>query len=413
MRFTRISPAIPGLKLAPSGMLSGVVSQTGHYTADVTAVSTVGGTTTFTVFLDVVEPFDMVGFDQDPVVLAPMAIHEPTGITLPGIPPHAVVTLEPDDALPAGLTLSAAGRLTGRPDVVGDATVGVRVAQADGTLRRFWLELRVVNPAKLVSATADGTPSDAETLDGIAIDDTRAAFVSAATNLGVENPDGNDAVYVKDVSSGALAHWVPPADEYVCGLQTDPAKTTLYVATTWWEEFTNEKRRPGQPRAHDHPAAPLAAAPGTDGAALTASQLTTFAGGCNDNGASLAPSAAAGAVVISGNRLDLPGQPYGTADPPERLYRAQADGTFTLVPLPSSDGLPWFPIAIADVRSDGAVLVEHRRAVNTGEPGPQGRETGYFLLTGARTWRRVDVDAAGAAIRMFTPISTPAASSSA
>jgi cutinase len=402
VRFTSISPAIPGLKLSPTGMLSGVVPQIGLYNADVTAETAVGGATTFTIFLDVVEPFDMVDYDQAAVTLPPLVIHQPTGILIPSIPARAVVTLEPDDALPAGLALSPTGRLSGRPDVAGDTTVGVRVAQADGTLRRFQLELSVINPAKLVSSTADGTPSDSATYQGLLIDHTRAAFVSAASNLGVDNPDNNGVLYVKDVDSGALAHWVPPTDEYVCGLETDPAKTTLYVSTTWWEDFTNQN---GDPDSREHTTIrqiSLAGTPGSDGAGLVAAPATTYLGSCN-NGAALAPAALGGPTVISGNRLDLPGQPYGTADPPDRVYRRQPDGSFTRLPLPESDALPWFPKAIADIRSDGAILVKHQRTINTSEPGPQDTETGYFLLTSAGAWRRVDVDAAGEAIPILSP----------
>ncbi len=400
VRFTGISPEIPGLSLAANGRLSGVVSATGHYQADVSTFSTEGGSSTFKVILDVVEPFDMVDFDPDPVVLAPMPIHEPTGVALPGIAPRSVVTLEPEDTMPAGLTLSGAGKLQGRPDQVGDFEVGVRVAKPDGTLRRFVLSMQVVNPAKLVSAAPDGTPSDASISAAIMLDDSRAAFVSAADNLGVENPDGSDVVYLKDIDSGALAHWSPPPDEFVCAIETDPAKANLYIATSWWEDFVNDDGNPDSRERTTIRKLPLAGLPGSGGQ-LTPSTLTSYAGSC-ENGAAIAAETARGPVVISANRLDLTGQPLGAGETPERLYVLGGTG-YHVVANPPSDGLPWSLKSIVDVRSDGALLVEEQRIVNSGEPGPPASETGYFVLGATGAMRRVDLDAAGQQVKMLSP----------
>ena len=398
VKFTGISPAIPGLTLTSDGHLKGSVPSTGFYSSEVAATTTAGGTTRFTIFLDVLEPFEMVDYEPEPVVLPPLVLHQPTGILLPGIQARSVVTVE--DPLPTGLQLSSAGKLQGKPDLVGGFSIGVRVANPDGTLRRFRLELQVVNPAKLVSAGQDGTPSDSSPWDGILLDDSHAAFVSAASNLGVDNPGGNGIVYMKDVDSGALAHWVPPAGEHVCALETDAAKTTLYIVTAWWREFTNQN---GDPDAEDNTTIrqiPLAGQMGQTGA-LSPSVLASFPGTCN-SGAAVAPATAAGPAVISYHRLEQPGQPMGPGDMPQRLYTLGSDG-FAPVGLPKSDGLAWIPLAIVDVRADGAILVRHERIVNTGEPGPPGSETGYFMLNASGSWRRIDLDASSHQIMMNNP----------
>jgi len=400
VRFTAISPAIPGLKLTSDGHLSGVVPSIGFYQAEVTAVAGEGGTSKFTVFLNVVEPFNMVDFDPDPVVLAPMPVHEPTGVTVPGIPPRSVVTLEPTDTMPAGLTLSSAAKIQGRPDIVGDFSVGVRVAKTDGTLRRFRLSGQVVNPAKLVTATADGTPSDSSVSEGVVLDDSHVAFASAASNLGVENPNGDGIAYVKNVDTGALGHWAPPPNEFLCALQTDAAKANLYIATTWWRDFTNDNGDPDSEEYATIRRLPVAGQPDSTGQ-LAPSTVTSFAGSCNA-GASIAAATALGTAVISANRLDLPGQPLGAGDSPARLYTLGVNG-FTVVANPRSDGLAWSPVSIVDVRSDGVLLVREQRTVNTGDPGASATETGYFLLSANGAWRRVDLNAASQPIKMLSP----------
>jgi Cutinase len=396
VRFTGMSPAIPNLTLTPDGHLKGANVPIGNYHSTVTAVTPDGGSTEFDIYLGVVEPFDMVPFDLDPVALPPLPVHQPTGIALPGIPARSVVTLEPGDTLPAGLTLSSAGRLQGRADIVGDSEVGVRVAKPDGSMRRFILRLMVVNPAKLVSATADGTPGDAGADGGIILDDSRVAFTSVSTNLGVDNPDYNEVVYIKDINSGALDHWAPSPDESVCGIQTDAAKTSLYIITGSTEVVTDDDGNDDYIEHTTIRRLPVAGQ-AVGGQELAPMVVTTYSGPCG--GASVAPATARGTAVLSPYRLDQPGQPFNGGV--EQVYLLGSSG-FTMVDAPRSDGPAWTPVAMADVRSDGALLVREQRAVNNPN-GSQQSETGYFLLAASGTWRRVDLDGSGNATALKAP----------
>lgn len=300
--------------------------------------------------------------------------------------------------MPEGLHLTAAGKLHGRPEVVGDTNIGVRVAQPDGVLRRFELDLRVVNPAQPVSVSADGTFANGEVTEGVVLDDTHVAFVSTADNLGADNPNQASLVYLKNLTTGLLSYWRPSEEDRVCGIATDPAKANLYIATSRLEEDPSE---PGEFRERIDVRV-LQIDSHTYGAGEVAANLvTTFTGPC---GGRLPVAALANGklAVISPYRLDTVGEPYDSAEPPNRLYLWHG-GAFTRVDNPIEDGAAWSSASFADVGSDGTLLIVGER-LKSGVVKHIGElEAGYFSLDPNGTWERIDLDATGVPTAMSPP----------
>jgi hypothetical protein len=388
-RFSAIGALPPGLTLSTSGLLRGTPTTNGTNTIAVNVQSRFGDVTPVAYVLTVADPGDVeIPVDPDPIAVTDLVLHQRVNEALPTIPTKSAVVLNHDSLpLPAGLTVTSAGRLVGTPKVVGDFTVVLRVAQTD-RVRLVDLNLTIANPAALVSAAADGTPADSDVYDGIVLDPAHVAFVSDARNLGGPN-DATAAVYIKNVSMGQLAYWATPANEFNPDILTGADKADLWIVTLAVDPDTGDTRSVIR-RIH-------VAGIDLPGGAFQPTDYTSVQGADPHSG-SYGVSSALGLLVTSDLPLDHPGQ---DSDGQRRLYRVTPSGA-TLVPAPPTEGvLSWSMNRIADVRADGAALVEATTLVNT-DSGTVTQE-GWFLLRANGRWQSIDLNSAGQRIPMSFP----------
>jgi hypothetical protein len=285
------------------------------------------------------------------------------------------------------LNVTAAGRLVGTPKVVGDFTVVLRIAQTD-RVRLVFLDLTIANPAVLVSAAADGTPADRDVYDGIVLGPTHVAFVSDATNLGGP-ADGSAAVYIKNIATGALAYWPTPANEFNPEILTGADKADLWIVTLIIAPDTGDissRIRREHVGGVDFPTG-----------SFQPTDVTTVQGADPHAGA-YGISATLGLLVTSDLPLDHPGPDSNGL---RRLYRVTTAGATLVAPPPQEGLLPWSVNRIAQVREDGAAIIEATTLVNTNH-GTVTLE-GWFVLRANGRWQSIDLNGASQRIMMAQP----------
>jgi hypothetical protein len=129
----------PGLTLAPSGVISGVPTLGGSYsfTARATDSAAASGSQTFTISVP-----SVLSISTTPLGYGAIgAPYQQNFSALGGNPPY---TWSVVSTLPAGLTMSQAGVLSGTPTISSNSIVTVRVADVTGNLANLSFNLSIV-----------------------------------------------------------------------------------------------------------------------------------------------------------------------------------------------------------------------------------------------------------------------------
>lgn len=129
--FTLPTSAPPGLTLASDGLLSGIPTQAGRYTLDVTATDATGMTATRELVLTVGSPGQlMLVTDTLPTAYIRQAYQ--TQLRAVGTSTNATLTYSTTGPLPTGIRLGSTGVLAGSPTVTGTFEFPVTVSEGTG-----------------------------------------------------------------------------------------------------------------------------------------------------------------------------------------------------------------------------------------------------------------------------------------
>jgi uncharacterized protein (TIGR03437 family) len=226
VRFALVSGTLPeGLTLSTSGEIRGIPQRalTASFVVSVTDAQGQTAQTPFT--LTITNPPLSLSSNTLPVAFVGQS-YTGTLTAVGGAPPYTFVATT---ALPPGLTLSAAGRLSGMPTQAGSSAVGLRISDSTGAIATA--TVNVVIQAPVIPFTISGFAPPAGQVN------FNYQFAFAATGgrepLRWRVQSGSLPVGTRLDSSGLLRGWIASAGSYrfvVEARDTSDAVATLPVA---------------------------------------------------------------------------------------------------------------------------------------------------------------------------------------
>ena len=145
-------PLPAGLSLNANGAITGTPTATGNSTFTVQAKDATGGAATQPLTIGV-DPAVAITTSSLPVAVAGVTYSQ-TLATSGGTPPFQWTVTS--GSLPAGISLSSGGSLTGTPSAAGDPTFSVQVKDANGSVDTTSLSLIVAPPVAITTSSLPG-----------------------------------------------------------------------------------------------------------------------------------------------------------------------------------------------------------------------------------------------------------------